>query len=63
MIGAESWIFCLKGFDFSYRPPIGLAAARIDVRAFNVAWGKDNIRDKHVKDSDKLLFFWRLSRT
>lgn len=37
MIGAESWMFCFKGLDLSYRPPIGLAAAKIDVLAFNVA--------------------------
>lgn len=30
-------MFCRSDFARSYRPPIGFAAARIDVRAFNVA--------------------------
>jgi hypothetical protein len=30
-------ILTLSGLDLSYRPPAGLAAARIDVRAFSVA--------------------------
>lgn len=28
----------LSGFDLSYLPPAGLAAARMDVRAFSDAW-------------------------
>jgi len=36
--GAPKLIFCLKDLARSYRPPMGLAAAKIDVRAFNVAF-------------------------
>lgn len=38
IIGAESCILCLKGRDRSYRPPTGFAAAKIDARAFKVAF-------------------------
>jgi hypothetical protein len=35
--GAEILILCFKGFDLSYLPNNGLAAARIDVLALSVA--------------------------
>lgn len=37
IIGAERETFCCRDFARSYRPPIGFAAAKIDVLAFNVA--------------------------
>ena len=37
MMGADSWMFCFSGLVLSYRPPTGLAAAKMDVRAFSVA--------------------------
>ena len=40
MIGADMAMFCLSALLLSYRPPIGLAAARIDVLAFSVACKK-----------------------
>ena len=40
IIGADKAIFCLKALLLSYRPPIGLAAARMDVLAFRVACQK-----------------------
>jgi len=36
-MGAVIVMFCFNDFVRSYRPPIGLAAARMDVRAFSVA--------------------------
>ena len=39
MMGAVSVMFCFSDLDRSYRPPIGFAAARIDVLAFKVAYG------------------------
>ena len=38
MIGAVMVMFCFSDFVRSYLPPIGLAAASIDARAFSVAW-------------------------
>ncbi len=37
IIGAESAMFPFNGFDLSYLPKIGLAAAKILVLAFKVA--------------------------
>jgi hypothetical protein len=37
IIGADKLMLCLRAFDLSYLPNIGLAAAKIDVLAFNVA--------------------------
>lgn len=37
MMGAVKVMFCFKDFVLSYLPPIGLAAANIDVLAFKVA--------------------------
>ena len=37
MIGALMLILCLNDRVLSYRPAIGLAAAKIDVRALSVA--------------------------
>lgn len=37
MMGADNMTFWAKDLDLSYRPLIGLAAARIDVLAFKVA--------------------------
>ncbi len=36
-MGADNATFRCNDFERSYRPPIGLAAANIEVRAFNVA--------------------------
>ena len=36
--GADKLILCFNAFDLSYLPNNGLAAARIDVLAFNVAY-------------------------
>ena len=38
MMGAVMVMFCFSDLVRSYLPPIGLAAASIDARAFNVAW-------------------------
>lgn len=40
MIGADIAIFCLSALLLSYLPPIGLAAAKIEVLAFRVALEK-----------------------
>ena len=37
MAGGSATLYRM-GLDRSYRPPTGLAAARMDVRAFSVAW-------------------------
>lgn len=37
MMGAVNVIFCFRDFVLSYLPPIGLAAAKMDVLAFKVA--------------------------
>lgn len=37
IIGAERFTLCFNDFDRSYLPPTGFAAAKMDVRAFNVA--------------------------
>ena len=38
MMGGERVMFCRRDLVRSYRPPIGFAAARIEVRAFSVAF-------------------------
>ena len=38
IIGADMLTLNLSDLDLSYLPNIGLAAAKIDVLAFNVAW-------------------------
>jgi len=38
MIGGEIFTLYLRDFVRSYLPLTGLAAAKIDVRAFSVAW-------------------------
>ena len=37
-IGAGNDRLCFSFFERSYRPPTGLAAAKMDVRALSVAW-------------------------
>lgn len=37
MMGAVNVIFCFRDFVLSYLPPIGFAAAKMDVLAFKVA--------------------------
>lgn len=41
MIGADIAMFCLRALLLSYLPPIGLAAAKIDVLALSVACQRD----------------------
>lgn len=38
IMGEDILTLNLRDFDLSYLPNIGLAAAKIDVLAFNVAW-------------------------
>ena len=40
MIGAVRVMFCFNDFALSYLPPMGLAAAKIDVLAFKVAYNE-----------------------
>ena len=42
-------MFCFSDFVRSYLPPIGLAAASIDARAFNVAWQQKNNLNRSIK--------------
>ena len=55
IIGADKAIFCLKALLLSYRPPIGLAAARMDVLAFRVACQKTSNKYKHKTGPYRLL--------
>jgi hypothetical protein len=38
MIGAVRVMFCFRDLVLSYLPPMGFAAAKMDVLAFNVAY-------------------------
>lgn len=57
MMGAVNVIFCFRDFVLSYLPPIGLAAAKMDVLAFKVAY---NQRDKYIA---LIVFFEKNSET
>lgn len=56
-MGAVNVIFCFRDFVLSYLPPIGLAAAKMDVLAFKVAY---NQRDKYIA---LIVFFEKNSET
>lgn len=57
MMGAVNVIFCFRDFVLSYLPPIGLAAAKMDVLAFKVAC---NQRCKYIAP---IVFFEKKSET